>query len=281
MLFPTVTWRDDWKFIAAAIITVLAAEIAMTGLPLRPQTAEIVSQNAVAPDAAPTMPAIAAADCNVTLDLTDDPNAMIGITLLAPCKPNADVIIAHAGMVFTAKTMATGAVFLSLPALTETAKVAVKFSTGEGAEASITVPEITALRRFVVQWPDQDGFAIHAYQNGAGFDDPGHIWSDHPATPGQDGYLTVLGDPAVDLPMQAQVYTFPADGKSDVIVEAAVTENTCGFDLMGDAILSAKGVVTPTQITLAMPACDDLGGFVQVPGLADDPQPGAKLARAG
>ena len=277
MLFATVTWRDEWKFIAAAVISVLAAEIAMTGLP----RAEIVSQNAVAPAAAASMPAIVGADCAVTLDLIDDTNAMIGVTLLAPCNPNADVIIAHAGMVFTAKTMASGALFLSLPALTETAKVAVKFSNGDMAESSIAMPDVTALRRFVMQWPDQDGFAIHAYQNGAGFDDPGHIWADHPATPGKDGYLTLLGDATVDLPMRAQVYTFPANGISDVIVEAMVTENTCGFDLMGDAILSAKGVVTPTQITLAMPACDALGGFVQVPGLADDPQPDPKLALAG
>ena len=110
MLVPWVNLRDEWKFIAAAIISVLAAEIAMSGLSLRGAgAAEIVSQNAVAPDAATAMPAIAAADCNVTLELTDDPNAMIGVTLLAPCNPNADVIIAHAGMVFTAKTMATGA----------------------------------------------------------------------------------------------------------------------------------------------------------------------------
>lgn len=292
MLFPKMKFKPEWRMGALAVIVILAAEAAMTDLsgPILPiatnglGATDIVSQNATAPDAAPSMPAIAAdqtESCPITLDLLEDDNAMIGVTLLAPCLPDTDVLISHAGLVFSAKTMASGSMFLSLPALTEDAKVAVKFSSGETAEASISIPEIKSIRRFGVQWPESDGFSLHAYEGKAGFDDPGHIWAENPATPRpaevQDtGYLTLLGDSSTKLPMLAQVYTYPPQTKSEIIVEAAVTENNCGFDLMGDAISSVAGTVEKTEITVAMPDCSAIGDYVQLPDLAPD----LKLAMA-
>lgn len=218
---------------------------------------------------------IAADPCAITMDLMDDANAMIGVTLMAPCLPNSDVMISHAGMVFTAKTMGSGSVFLSLPALQETAEVTAHFSSGEQASKTIAIPEIKGMQRFAVQWAEQDGFAIHAYENGAGFDDAGHIWAQNPATPltaetPESGYLTPLGDPSANMPMLAAVYTFPPNGKTEVVVEAAVTENTCGADLMGDAFSSVGGRVKQTEITVAMPDCAAVGEFVQLDGLVPD-----------
>lgn len=294
MLFPKMKIKPEWQMAVTAVIVVLAAEAAMTGLsgPIRPIATndaalmDIVSQNAIATDAAPSMPAIAAdsaaaADCDITLDLLEDDNAMIGMTLMAPCLPDADVLISHAGLVFSAKTMASGSLFLTLPALTEEAKVAVKFSSGEMAESSISIPEIKSMRRFAVQWPDSDGFSLHAYEGKAGFDDPGHIWAKNLATPRpaevqETGYLTLLGDPSTELPMLAQVYTYPSQTKSEIVVEAAVTQNNCGFDLMGDAISSVAGKVEKTEITVAMPDCAAIGDYVQLPDLATD----LKLAMA-
>ncbi len=291
MLFPKI--RPEWRMAASAVIVILAAEAAMTGLsgPVRPiaindmTTIDIVSQNATADDAAPSMPAIAAegdmTSCQITLDLLEDDNAMIGMTLLAPCLPDTDVLIVHAGLVFSAKTMASGSLFLRLPALAEDAKVAVKFSSGETAEARIAIPEMKSIRRFAVQWPESDGFSVHAYEGNAGFDDPGHIWAENLATPSPEkvqdtGYLTLLGDPATKLPMLAQVYTYPDSAKSEIIVEAAVTENNCGFDLMGDAISSVGGALEKTEITVAMPDCAAIGDYVELPDLAAD----LKLASA-
>ena len=290
MLFPKMKISPEWKMGAAAVIVIVVAQGVMTDLTgsAHPLTkAEIVSQNATAPEAAPSLPAIAAEnalsadDCTITLDLLQDDNAMIGMTLRAPCLPEMDVLISHAGMVFSAKTMASGSLFLNLPALSEDAKVAVKFSSGASAEAAISIPEIRSLRRFVMQWPETDGFSIHAYEGDAGFADPGHIWAENPATPRpadvqETGYLTRLGDSTTKLPMLAQVYTFPAQAKSEVIVEAAVTPKNCGFDLMGDAISSIGGNVEKTEITVAMPNCSAIGDIVQLPDLAAD----LKLAMA-
>jgi hypothetical protein len=297
MLFPKMKFKPEWQMGASAVIVILAAEAAMTDLtvPMRPiatnemTTIDIVSQNATALEAAPSMPGIVAEgaesgtesgaaptdDCQITMDLLEDDNAMIGMTLLAPCLPDTDLLISHAGLVFSAKTMASGSLFLSLPALTEQAKVAVKFSNGETAESSIVIPDIGSMRRFVVQWPESDGFSVHAYEGKAGFDDPGHIWAENLATPSpagvQDtGYLTLLGDPMTELPMLAQVYTYSSQTQSEIIVEAAVTENNCGFDLMGDALSSVGGKVEKTEITVAMPDCTAIGDYMQLPDLAPD-----------
>lgn len=276
MLFPKI--KPEWRMGAIAVIVILAAEAAMTGLsgPMAPiatnfdSTVDIVSQNATAP----SMPAIAGS-CAIALDLLEDDNAMIGVTLLAPCLPDSDLLISHAGLVFSAKTMASGSLFLSLPALTQEAKVAVKFSSGETAQASISIPDIKSMRRFGVQWPENDGFSLHAYEGDAGFDDAGHIWAENLATPRpaevqNTGYLTLLGDPLTKLPMLAQVYTYPSQTESEIIVEAAVTKNNCGFDLMGDAISSVGGTLEKTEITVAMPDCTAIGDYVQLPNLAPD-----------
>lgn len=280
MAFSGKKIGPEWQMLATAAVVVIAAQMAMTGLTQLRATFDIVSQNAIAPDASPSMPAIAAnpvsaEDCSIIMDLLQDDHAMIGVTLLAPCLPNTDVLISHAGLVFSAKTIASGSLFLSLPALTEEAKVAVKFSTGETAEASITIPEVKSIRRFAVQWPENDGFSLHAYEGNAGFDDLGHIWAENLATPlpgkmQETGYLTALGDPSTNLPMLAQIYTYPTKATAEVIVEAAVTANTCGFDLMGDAISSVGGVLEKTEMTVAMPDCTAIGEFVQLPDLSPD-----------
>lgn len=273
--------KPKWKMATTAAIVIFSTYLAMTALTdpmLQTATVEIVSQNATTPDTAPSMPAIladTASACQITLDLLQDDNAMIGMTLLAPCLPDQDLLISHAGLVFSAKTMASGSLFLTLPALTAEAKVAVQFSNGETAEAMISTPDIKSMRRFAVQWPESDGFSVHAYEGAAGFDDPGHIWVENlatplPAKPQKTGYLTLLGDRSTNLPMLAQVYTFPNQTKSEIIVEAAVTENNCGFDLMGDAISSLGGSLEKTEITVAMPDCTAIGDYVQLPDLAPD-----------
>ena len=275
MLFPKM--KLDWMMIGIATTAILGAQIFMAGLPsdLAARPFDGVSQDTIAATAAPSIPAVASSDCPITLDLLEDANAMIGLTLLAPCMPVSDVMVMHAGLVFSAQTMASGSLFLSLPALTQDASVAVRFLTGETAEASILLTQQSVPRRFAVQWPENDGFSLHAFEGGADFDTAGHIWAENlgSALPDQmprSGYLTLLGDKTVQMPMFAQIYTYAPDTDAEVIVEAPVTLNTCGLDLMGDTISSLGGIVAQDEITVAMPDCSAVGEFVQLIGLAPD-----------
>ncbi len=282
MIFPKSINKTDLLFGAAAFAAVMLSSLAMDRLAIAyPSLAglaapvaaqggyDIVSQNAVAPDARADLPAIATTSCPVSLELLDEGNATLGGTLLAPCLPNQDLVIAHAGMVYSAKTLASGALFFSMPALKDPAKVDIRFGSGETATAEIALPDAKSVQRMAVQWPYVDGFTLHAYENGAGFGDAGHIWIENPATPEpgtapSGGYLTTLGDPSVEMPLMAQVFTFAASGKTEVMLEAAVTQNTCDQELMGEVLSSVGGAVQKTDVTLAMPDCSAVGEFVQI-----------------
>ena len=282
MQFLKNTSRTDLILGAAGAAAVLLSGLTMTHLSPSSQamaqqisapatvlaSADLASQNAIAPSQSASLPAIAAADaCTITLDLLDEGNAMIGGTLQAPCLPNKDLVIAHAGMVFSAKTMATGTLMFSLPALKHPASVDIRFDSAETASAQLDIPQAAQLHRVAVQWPFADGFTIHAFEEGADFGDAGHIWAQNANIPAagaapKGGYLTQLGDASVQMPLMAQVFTFDTKSKADVVLEAGVTQTTCASELMGDVITAKGGTVEKTEITLAMPDCSAIGEFV-------------------
>jgi len=215
--------------------------------------------------------AIAVADaCPVTLDLMADPGAMIGITLLAPCHPSTRVVLQHAGLAVTAQTSLTGTLFLSVPALTADAEVELTFADGTSVSKTIAMDDIAALRRFAVQWQADDAFQLYGYQGATAVSatNPGAVPLTGPLT--EAGFLMQLGDKTVDMPLLAEVYTYPAMGSADVVIEAAVTAQTCGRELLGETLLSEAGRVTVTDLTLAMPDCDAVGDFLVLNNLVPD-----------
>jgi hypothetical protein len=230
----------------------------------------------VADDLQPADPAKAepAAACDTTLDLMTEANAMIGITLLAPCHPNQRVVLRHAGLAVTAQTTSTGALFTVIPALEADATVELSFADGTDASGTIAVPDVATLRRFGVQWQADDAFQVHAFENGAAYGAPGHVSAADPHRPAAGmqatgGFLSLLGDAATENPLLAEVYTFPADltAKPEVVVEAAVTDKTCARELLAETLSSSGGSVFVTDLTLAMPDCDAVGDYLVLKNL--------------
>lgn len=218
-----------------------------------------------------------AATCAVELDLQVEPSAMIGISLSAPCHPNERVVLRHAGLAVTGKTSGTGALFASLPALMPNADVDVRFGDGQTVYANVLVPDVSGLRRYGVQWLGADAFQLNAFENGAGYGERGHV-SDvdtQVALAGQKqlgGFLSVLGDDQVALPMLAEVYTYPADLDAPVriVVEAAITKGTCAREILGETLAEVGGDVTITDLTLAMPDCSAVGDILVLKNLDPD-----------
>ena len=230
----------------------------------------------VAEDLQPADPVEAAPvdACDATLDLMTEANAMIGITLLAPCHPNQRVVLRHSGLAVTAQTTSTGALFTAIPALEVDATVELAFADGTDASGTIAVPDVTTLRRFGVQWQADDAFQVHAFENGAAFGEPGHVSAADPHRPAAGmqatgGFLSLLGDSATENPLLAEVYTFPADltAKPEVVVEAAVTDKTCARELLAETLSSSGGSVFVTDLTLAMPECDAVGDYLVLKNL--------------
>ncbi|MDZ4096724.1 MAG: translocase, partial [Paracoccaceae bacterium] len=132
-------------------------------------------------------------------------------------------------------------------------------------------------RRFGVQWLAEDAFQLHAFEGAADYGMPGHVSAADPEMPvagmlAKSGFLTLLGDDQVTLPMLAEIYTYPANGNIDVrmIVEAAVTTKTCGRELLGETLASIGGAVTVKDLTVSMPGCDGQGDILVLKNLAPD-----------
>lgn len=225
----------------------------------------------------PMPKALAEPDCTAFLDLVARPGAMIGLVLTAPCSPDERVVLRHAGLAVTAKTSASGGLALTLPALELMAEVSVLFGSGATVNASLLVPETANLRRFGVQFMADDAFQVQAFEAGADYGEPGHVSAATPGMPpsgipADGGYMTVLGDATVELPMRAEVYTYPAKIPADVALEAAVTPATCARDLLGETISSVGGEVTVADLTVSMPDCAAVGDFLVLKNLVPDPK---------
>lgn len=251
--------------------------------PVAPVAAEMpkVPLVAIAPPVAPTPAPVLAETapvepaCPVTMDLVAEPSAMIGVTLLAPCQEGQRVILQHAGLAVTAMTTASGALFTGLPALEADATVTAIFTDGARVEASISLPELAAMRRFGVQWQGEDAFQLHAFEQGAGYGQPGDISAVNTRAPSDvlpatQGFVTLLGDPTAPSPLLAEVYTFPVDPatKAEVVVEAGVTKATCGREILGETLASTGGQVRVMELTVAMPECDAVGDYLVLKNLA-------------
>ena len=122
------------------------------------------------------------------------------------------------------------------------------------------------MQRFAVQWLGDDRFALNAFRNGATYGEPGHLTAQPLAM--LDGIteagaaVVALGDASAPLPLLAEVYTLPADGKATLTIEAQVTAQTCGRELLGETLDSRGGKATVRELTLAMPPCDAIGDFI-------------------
>jgi hypothetical protein len=229
------------------------------------QTAQ--SGTVLFPDA-PETPAPQTTPCVLRIDMAAQPMAILGAALFAPCHPNERVVIQHEGLAISARTSETGALFVSLPALAQEARLTVLFPGGDRAEATLNVPEVTQYQRFAVQWQGNDAFQLHALEGGAALGTAGDISASNPQLPQPGkGFLSVLGDPTVDFPLLAEVYTFPTQNPDvRLVVEAAVTPQTCGREILAETLAFNGSTVVATDLTLSMPDCSAIGDLLMMQG---------------
>lgn len=210
-----------------------------------------------------------ALDCSPVMTATAAPAAFAEIEINAPCHRNTGLTLHHQGMMFSAATDEKGHVSLSAPALTREAVFIAAFDTGDGAVATIEVPEVANFERAVLQWQGENAFAINAFEAGARFGEDGHISALHPrdlaALENDRGFLVRLGDSRAPQQFLAEVYTFPADAKLDVVlsVDAAITKSNCDREVTAQSIqISPDSVAEALDLVMVMPACESAGDFL-------------------
>lgn len=214
-------------------------------------------------------PVSPAPSCDIALVLTAAPQAMIAVSITAPCAAGERVVLRHAGLAVAESLDDQGKLLLDLPALDAKGEVSALFPGAEVAQSAVAVDGLDKIQRFAVQWMGDDAFQLQAYEGGAAYGTPGHVSADHPVSD-KGGYMVSLGNPALGLPMMAAVYTWPPATKATPVVEAAVTDLTCGRELLGETLSSDGGKVTVTDLTLAMPGCDAMGDILVLNNLAPE-----------
>ncbi len=251
-----------------------AAPVEFLDRPLAaPATPDLGARLAAAPDvtevplAPAAQPPVAAEACPIDLALDLGEGGMMGVDVVAPCHFGQRVVLRHAGLAVTFKLDATGRLAVDLPVLLADARIEVGFADGNTVEGALRVDEAAGLRRFGVQWQGPEAFTVHGFENGADFNQPGHVSPARPKGAG-GGVLAVLGDASVDLPLLAQIYTYPVHSVPvEILVEAAVTAETCGQELLGEVIAVEAGEVAVTELSLVMPECSGVGDFLVLKNL--------------
>lgn len=228
-----------------------------------------------------TIEAVPHLACAVSLGVTVLPLATVALAIDAPCQIDAPVTIHHQGMMFTVMTDGVGTRDILVPAMSQDAFFIASFADGAGAVASVSVPELVQFDRAALQWQGVDAVQLHALEFGAGYGGKGHIWAATEGVldfvnPPSSGFLVRLGDDTRDVPLMAEIYTFPTgavlrDGRVALSVEAEVTAANCGRDVNAQSIqFNPLSAPTAIDLTMTMPGCDAIGEFLVLKNMFRD-----------
>lgn len=207
--------------------------------------------------------------------------AMVDLVIDAACHANEGFTVHHNGMMVSGMTDQDGLASMMLPALSEKAVYIVTFSSGGTVVANAEVTSVQDYDRAIVQWSAYDGLQVHALEFGAGYNEPGHIWSGATgekadAVMGKGGFVMQIGETTPLTTHMVEVYTFPSgtavsEGTVELSLEAVVTEANCGRDLEAQ-VLQKSGTepMRARDLTLAMPDCDAIDDFLVLKNMFDD-----------
>lgn len=220
-------------------------------------------------------------DCVPTMMAVAGPAATVDVALSAPCHTDTAFTVHHQGMMFSAVTNTNGTSKLTVPALAEMAVLIAAFDNGDGAVATVTVPEFLNYDRAVLQWQGDTAVMLSAYENGAEFATENHIFIENPGDitrveAGVGGYLISLGAAEVENAFMAEIYTYPtgmmtSGGSVTLVAEAEITSDNCGSELNAQSIqVDPTGDSSALDLTMVMPDCDAVGDFLILQNMFQD-----------
>ncbi len=216
-------------------------------------------------------------DCTPALTLKARDAAMIEARLFAPCDPRERVALRHGALEIDLTTDAFGRAATMLPALSEVATVTALLPR-QAVEAGLYISDAEAFSRVVIVWEGARVFRMNAYEFGATEGQAGHIRAGFGKTAsramrGTGGFLVTIGDGSG---RSAEVYSFPTGysplhGVVKLVVEADVTDETCGQQAKATALQSRPlGGMTATDVRVTLPGCDRVGDVMELKNLLQD-----------
>lgn len=223
-------------------------------------------------------------DCEISVDATALPGALVALSVSAPCYSGEEVAFDQLGLRFTELLGPTGDLAITVPAMADEAIFIATFADGTHQSASVLVTDLADYARVALVWQGATGLQLHALEGDAAYGDAGHVWAEAPSLPsqaieGKGGFVTVLGSSATGY--AADVYTYPETLMStgstpEVSIEAQVTETTCDRRIEGSYLHVIPGnAPEAVPVTMAEPGCDAVGEYLVLKNLPQD----LKLAR--
>lgn len=232
------------------------------------------------PSDEPGAPRLGSLSCDITMTATKAENAMVSLNLAAPCAPKTTFTLHHSGVSFGGKTNAEGNTTLIIPALNRAAVFIANFDNGDGAVATVTVPEVSDINRTVLVWRGETGLSLHAREGAATYGDKGHLSreiSEDQEKHKENGIFTVLDAQSGTQPLHIEVYTAPAKSELPVTitVEAEITAQNCNTGAVAQLRTISPGLQSNVEeVSFTAPGCDAIGDFL----VLKNPAPETKMA---
>lgn len=212
--------------------------------------------------------------CDISVSARVETLARVELTVDAPCNTESRVTVRHSGLAFSDLTDARGHLKVIVPALSQTARFVVEFDDGRDAETQAQVAGLDRYQRVALQWRGENSLQLHAREDGAGFGEAGHVWTQ--ATYPGAGVVVPLGTVDTEAPLLAQIYSIPRSDseRPDIVsisVEAEVTEANCNREVTAQSLeMRGNGPIRSRDLVLSMPDCDATGEFLVLNNLVAD-----------
>lgn len=208
-------------------------------------------------------------DCTPRLSAHAAVDALIEVSLSAPCHAQERLVISHADLAFSAYTSESGTFSAYLPAFDADGKIDIFLGDDLFLQAQAPVPDVDAHIRVALQWVGDSDFSLHAYHMGANFGEAGHMHALKPFDAELDeAFLISLGERYGPEPMLAEIYSIPAHlaGISRLELSLDFTAQDCGRELSAFILQTGGGATTEVNdASFSTPACPAQGGTLIMP----------------
>ncbi|OWY08308.1 hypothetical protein B6V74_14260 [Thioclava sp. F42-5] len=207
-----------------------------------------------------------ATDCdNPVLSVSPVGDGLTKLELNAPCHPDTNLAIRDESLSIAGQTDASGVFEAVLPLLAPTTSLQVTADGAMIAQLEAGASGLDKINRAIWVTKAESPLHLNAYENGAQFDDAGHLDATKPRSPDTSlgGYMQSFT--AADG-KRIEIYTAPKTLTDlRLQLEASFSPEDCGKSV-GGRLMRMHGTGTAAMpITLDLPACPSDGGTVVLP----------------
>ncbi len=204
-------------------------------------------------------PVEAPVDCTPHLVSRPAVDALIELSLDAPCHANERLVVSHDDLAFSAYTTDNGSFSAYIPALSSDAKIDVFLSDDIFLQTAVQIDDVDAHARVVLQWSGDAAFSLHAYHRDARYGEDGHIHALKPFDAALDeAFLISLGENRGPEPMLSEIYSIPSHmaASSRVELELQFSAQQCGETVSAFVLNTGSGVSAEVkEASFALPGC--------------------------